>query len=91
MKQAERRAASPRTPGAAWQDKEEAVTTDEFMRLLPLIAPLIAIQLALLAAALIDLIRRPRTRGPKWAWGLAIAFISIFGPLAYFLFGRSDE
>ena len=23
--------------------------------------------------------------------GLAIAFISIFGPLAYFLFGRSDE
>jgi 4-amino-4-deoxy-L-arabinose transferase-like glycosyltransferase len=70
---------------------EDNVTTDEFMRLLPLFAPLIAIQLVLLAVALIDLIRRPRTRGPKWAWGLAIALISIFGPLAYFLFGRSDE
>jgi len=67
------------------------MTTEEFTRLLPLVAPLIAIQLVLLAAALIDLIRRPRTRGPKWAWGLAIVFISIFGPLAYFLFGRSDE
>ena len=67
------------------------MTTEEFMRLLPLLAPLIAIQLILLVAGLIDLIRRPKTRGPKWAWGLAIAFISIFGPLAYFLFGRSDE
>ncbi len=67
------------------------MTTQEFMRLLPLFAPLIAIQLVLLVAGLIDLIRRPKTRGPKWAWGLAIAFISIFGPLAYFLFGRSDE
>jgi 4-amino-4-deoxy-L-arabinose transferase-like glycosyltransferase len=67
------------------------VSGEEFLRLLPMVAPLIAIQLILLAAALIDLIRRPRTRGPKWAWGLAIAFISLFGPLAYFLFGRLDE
>lgn len=67
------------------------MTTEEFMRLLPLIAPLIAIQLILLAAGLVDLIRRPRTRGPKWAWGLAIVCVSIFGPLAYFLFGRTDE
>jgi hypothetical protein len=83
--------AGRRNPDATRPNKEDDVTTDEFMRLLPLLAPLIAIQLVLLAAALIDLIRRPRTRGPKWAWGLAIAFISIFGPLAYFLFGRSDE
>lgn len=67
------------------------MSTEEFLRLLPVFAPLIAIQLILLAAALIDWVRRPRTRGPKWAWGLAIVGISIFGPLAYFLFGRSDE
>jgi len=65
--------------------------TEELMRLLPLIAPLVVIQFGLMIAALVDLIRRPHTRGPKWAWGIAIVAISMFGPLAYFIFGRSDE
>jgi len=65
--------------------------TQELMRLLPLIAPLVLIQLGLLVAALVDLIRRPKARGPKWAWGIAIVAFSILGPLAYFIFGRSDE
>ena len=67
------------------------MTSEEFMRLLPLIAPLIAIQLGLLSAALVDLIRRPNTRGPKWAWGIAIVCVSIVGPLVYFLLGRPEE
>lgn len=65
--------------------------TEELMRLLPLIAPLILVQLGLLVAALVDLIRRQSTRGPKWAWGIAIVAISILGPLAYFIFGRGEE
>jgi hypothetical protein len=64
--------------------------TDELVRLLPLLAPLVLIQLALLAAGLIDLVRRERTRGPKWAWALVIVFVSMFGPIAYFLFGREE-
>lgn len=65
--------------------------TEELMRLLPLIAPLVIIQLGLLVAALVDLIRRQTTRGPKWAWGIAIVAFSILGPLAYFIFGRGEE
>lgn len=65
--------------------------TEELMRLLPLIAPLVIIQLGLLVAALVDLIRRQTTRGPKWAWGIAIVVFSILGPLAYFIFGRGEE
>ena len=65
--------------------------TEELMRLLPLIAPLVVIQLGLLVAGLVDLIRRQSTRGPKWAWGIAIVAFSILGPLAYFLFGRGEE
>ena len=47
------------------------------------------IQFSLLAAALLDIRRRPseQVRGPKWAWAL-VAFINYFGPLSYFLFGR---
>jgi hypothetical protein len=65
--------------------------TDELMRLLPLLAPLVLIQLGLMVAALIDLFRRPRARGPKWAWGIGIVAFSILGPLAYFLFGKTEE
>ena len=65
--------------------------TDELLRLLPLLAPLLLIQLAVIAAGLIDLARRERTRGPKWAWALVIVLFSMLGPIVYFLFGREEE
>jgi len=58
---------------------------------LPLLIPILLIELALLLFALIDLLRRDKTRGPKWAWALAILFIQIFGPIAYLIFGREEE
>ncbi|MCB0253668.1 MAG: PLDc N-terminal domain-containing protein [Anaerolineae bacterium] len=47
------------------------------------------IQILLLAAALLDLRRRPaeQVRGSKKLWTL-VAFINYVGPLAYFLVGR---
>jgi hypothetical protein len=64
--------------------------TDELSRLLPLLAPLLLIQLALIVAGLVDLARRERTRGPKWAWALVILFVSMIGPIVYFLLGREE-
>jgi hypothetical protein len=56
----------------------------------PLRAPGVA-QFALLAAALVDIYRRPaeEIRGSKWPW-VAVAFVNFMGkgPVAYFLFGR---
>ena len=60
--------------------------------LLPLLIPLIALQLALLAVGLFDL-TRPERRvrgGNKLVWGAVIVLIQFFGPLVYFLFGRED-
>lgn len=47
------------------------------------------IQVALLAAALIDIRRRSadELNGSKRLWVLA-AFVNFIGPLAYFIFGR---
>ena len=47
------------------------------------------VQVALFAAALIDLRRRParKVRGDK-RWWVAAAFVNYVGPLAYFLYGR---
>jgi uncharacterized membrane protein YhaH (DUF805 family) len=58
---------------------------------LPLLIPVVLIQLALLITALVDLVRRPQTRGPKWAWALVIILINFIGPIIYFVAGRKDE
>jgi hypothetical protein len=58
---------------------------------LPLLIPVALIELALLITALVDLIRRAKTRGPKWAWVLVIVLINFIGPIIYFVAGRKEE
>jgi hypothetical protein len=59
-------------------------------KLIPLLVPVVLIELGLMIIALLDLVKRERTRGPKWVWALVIVVINIFGPIAYLLFGRQD-
>ena len=64
---------------------------DEFLEFLPYIIPLVLLQLTLMIVALVDLIRREKTRGPKWVWTLVIIFGELIGPIIYFIFGREDS
>ncbi len=57
---------------------------------LPLLIPIVLIQLALIVFALADLLRRDNTRGPKWVWVLVILFVNMIGPIIYFLLGRDE-
>lgn len=57
---------------------------------LPLLVPVIILEFGLMVAALVDLIRRERTKGPKWVWILVIALVNLFGPIIYFLAGREE-
>jgi hypothetical protein len=64
-----------------------------FDEVLPLLVPLIVLQLVLLGVALYDL-TRPERRvkgGSKLVWGLVIVFGQLLGPLVYFLFGRDED
>ena len=63
---------------------------EQFRELLPFLIPILLLQLGLMAVALIDLARRERTRGPKWAWVLIIVFVNLIGPIIYFVFGREE-
>jgi len=63
---------------------------DVSSKLIPLLIPVFVIQAGLVIFALVDLIKREKTHGPKWAWVLVILFINIIGPIAYLLFGRED-
>ncbi|MGE5224952.1 MAG: PLD nuclease N-terminal domain-containing protein [Omnitrophica WOR_2 bacterium] len=59
-------------------------------RLLPLLVPILLIQLGLMVYCLIDLSRRERTRGPKWLWAVVIVLGELLGPVAYLIFGREE-
>jgi len=60
-------------------------------RYIPLLIPLIIIELALIIIALWDLVKREHTRGPKWLWVLVILFFNLIGPIIYLAVGRQDE
>ncbi len=53
-------------------------TTKEILNLLLLLSPIILIQVGMAVYALIDLARRPKTRGPRWAWALGL-IVTLFG------------
>lgn len=59
---------------------------------LPLLIPLLAIQLALMIVALRDLIRPERRvkGGDKRLWGVVIVLGQLLGPLLYLFVGREE-
>ena len=64
---------------------------DILMRYLPLLIPIMLLQLALMIVALLDLRKQPATRGPKWRWVLVIVLVNFIGPLLYFVLAREEE
>ena len=61
------------------------------MRYLPLLIPIVLLEMALMIAALLDLRKQPAIRGPKWGWVLVIVLINFIGPLLYFVLAREEE
>jgi hypothetical protein len=58
--------------------------------LIPFLIPLIVLQFGLMIFALLDLMRRERTKGPKWLWAVVIILINIIGPVVYLVIGREE-
>lgn len=56
-----------------------------------IIAPIIVISFILITISIVDLIRNENTNGPKWLWVLIILFVSIIGPIIYFVIGRRQN
>lgn len=55
------------------------------------LAPFLVIQAVLTLIALIDWFRTGQTNGPRWMWLLIILFVSILGPVLYFVLGRRQN
>ncbi len=66
--------------------------TFDFMTILPLLIPLVVIQLVLMVVCLVDLARREKVKGlPKWAWAIIICLGELIGPTVYLIVGRAEE
>ncbi|MBC1999926.1 PLDc N-terminal domain-containing protein [Listeria marthii] len=56
-----------------------------------LIIPVFLLYLALLLTAIIDLTKNWNTRKNPIIWLVVIIIINVFGPIAYFIFGRKED
>jgi hypothetical protein len=64
---------------------------DTLRQMLPFLIPIFLLEIGLLVWALIDVLKREHvTGGNKVVWILVIIFVSILGPLIYFIFGRKE-
>lgn len=70
---------------------EQITVFDQIMKLLPLLIPLFLVQLGLMIAGILDLVKREKTKGPKWMWVIIIVFVNLIGPIIYFVIGREEE
>jgi hypothetical protein len=65
--------------------------SEEIVRLLPFLIPVIVIQVGLTIASLIHvLMHKTYRKGNRVLW-IIISFISIIGPIIYFTIGRGDD
>lgn len=65
---------------------------DKFTQYLPVLLPLIILQLILMVTALVHILRHNTVRiGSKPIWIIIVVCINIIGPILYFLFGKGEE
>lgn len=64
--------------------------SEQLTRLIPLLIPILIIQLGLAIYCLFDLYRRVQTNGPKWLWAVIILIGQLWGPILYLIIGRKE-
>lgn len=68
------------------------MNSEQLINILKIAWPLIVIQLGLQIYAIVDVIRRKKTKNlSPLIWIIIILFGEILGPILYLLFGRTEE
>ncbi|GHV13656.1 hypothetical protein FACS1894219_08760 [Clostridia bacterium] len=62
------------------------------MSLLPILIPFAILQMGLMIAALVHILRHKTYKnGSRVMWVLIVLLVSTIGPILYFIIGRSDD
>jgi len=59
--------------------------------MVPLLVPVIVLQLSLVIFCLFKLKGDKVKYLPKWAWALIVLFTNLIGPIIYLMFGRERD
>ncbi|KAF1303589.1 MULTISPECIES: PLD nuclease N-terminal domain-containing protein [Enterococcus] len=63
-----------------------------FLENLPLLIPVILLEVGLMVTALLHVLKHPTYRfGNKTMWILIVVFLQIIGPVVYFVFGKGEN
>lgn len=66
--------------------------TQNIMQYLPFVIPIIVIELGLLIAALVHILRHNTYKvGNRVLWIVLVIVLNIIGPILYFIIGKGDE
>ncbi|MBQ9869141.1 MAG: PLDc_N domain-containing protein [Ruminococcus sp.] len=65
---------------------------EDIKEYLPLLIPIAVLQLGLMLAALISILKHKKYKtGNRALWVILSLFVSIIGPILYFVLGKTDE
>lgn len=68
------------------------MSTEQIMQYLPLLLPLVILQYGLAIAAIVHIVRHKQFRfGNLPLWIIICLFVSIIGPILYFILGRAED
>lgn len=63
-----------------------------FREMIPILAPLIFLQLGLALFSLVHVLKHPNYKfGNKAMWCIVVLFIQFIGPIVYFVWGRGEN
>lgn len=63
-----------------------------FLENLPLLIPVILLEVGSMVTALLHVLKHPTYRfGNKTMWILIVVFLQIIGPVVYFVFGKGEN
>lgn len=65
---------------------------DTLLRILPLLIPVLIMDVVLAVAAVVHILRHPHYRfGNKTMWLVVVIVLLLFGPIIYFVFGKGEN
>lgn len=65
---------------------------DTLFGILPLLIPVLIVDTALAAAAVVHILRHPHYRfGSRAVWLAVVILLLLFGPILYFVFGKGED
>lgn len=72
--------------------KQEVKILNMLFEILPLLVPVLLIDITLAVTAVRHVLRHPRYRfGNKTMWLVIVVVLLLFGPIIYFVFGKGEN